>query len=85
MPCNSKDILDSDSEVESEHGSQMDVDVLPTFEPQTPGSAQIQYYTKNSCESYPFPFYAFSQHAIQFAFTQTPYTPSMALQMPSRM
>ena len=41
MPCNSEDILDSNSE----HNNQMDVNVLPTFEPQTPGPAQIQYYS----------------------------------------
>ena len=65
MPDNGKDNLNSDSE----HDSQMDVDVLPTIEPQTPG--QIPY--KNS---YPFPFYAFTPHALPYGFTQTPGTPS---------
>ena len=41
MPCNSEDILNSDPE----HNNQMDVNVLPTFEPQTPSPAQIQYYS----------------------------------------
>ena len=78
MPCNSEDILDSDSE----HDSQTDVNVLPTFVPQTP--AQIQYYKSSYQSYYPFPFYAFSQHANPFAFTQIPYT-SLNFENPHRV